>query len=750
MPALKINLNYSKKPGFYLLVAFLLISISFLFFEAKSYWHVGVIGIFCLFFSFLLIKKFKHTKLLLLVFIIIFSIRLFQSIPLYSYQGQVITIYPDQVKLIPDYVSGIGKFKNGKITLGFKPTSAIRNALSQGEKVLLFNIKYEVSEIEQAHNFGEINYRHYYASKGIKELVNIQNYQFISSSYSLIDFYHYLRFKLERYFTTFPRLLSFFAGELILGENINDDTQQILDNYRNLGVIHLLSISGLHVGIYTFVISVICYFFKITEDESFVIISFCLLLGILLCAGQAGFVRSCLTYFLGGLLKKKAFNLNNSDLLGLTAIVHLLINPRLFMNIGAILSYILVLGLKVIKSESSFKQGMLLNLLLTPLLLFNFYQVNIFTVFFNILIVPYFNFVVMPLTFINIFLFNKFLFISDIFEKILEFGEATINSFARTNIGMIIFGKITWWQVLFLLIVSFCYLIFRLESRKLKLSIVTLISAYSLIFISIHFPLQGQVTFIDVGQGDSILITTPFFRKSYLIDTGGKVSFASSKRPKRPQIEQITLPFLKAQGIDHLDGIFLSHQDADHVGDLGPLLDKIKVNKLYMARGLLKNQAFLKRIAGKVHKSQIKELLAGDRVNEGIKFDIVYPYQAGLGKNEDSLSVTFKVNNKRWLFTGDLDQAGEEVIGQKTPMKVNYFKLGHHGSKTSSSEHFLQIIQPDLVFISAGRNSRYHHPNQETLAKLDKLAIPYLSTQRYGSISYRYGFGRDHFETFLK
>ncbi len=137
------------------------------------------------------------------------------------------------------------------------------------------------------------------------------------------------------------------------------------------------------------------------------------------------------------------------------------------MNIGAILSYILVLGLKVIKSESSFKQGMLLNLLLTPLLLFNFYQVNIFTVFFNILIVPYFNFVVMPLTFINIFLFNKFLFISDIFEKILEFGEATINSFARTNIGMIIFGKITWWQVLFLLIVSFCYLIFRKSQIKI-------------------------------------------------------------------------------------------------------------------------------------------------------------------------------------------------------------------------------------------------------------------------------------------
>jgi len=750
LQALKINLSYSKRPGFYLLVAFLLISFSFLFLEAKNYWQVGVAIAFCLFFALLLIKKFKKAKLILAIGMFLFGLRLYQSLQLYSYQGQVITIYPDQMKVNKDYISGIGHFKSGRILLSFKSSSFIEAALRQGHKVQLIDIKYEIGEIEQAHNFGEINYRHYYVSQGIKEKIHIQNYQIRNTNYNFMDFYHYLRFKLEKYFASFPRLLGFFVSELVLGENNSDDNQRILDNYRNLGVIHLLSISGLHVGIYTFLISTVCYYLKVTEDESFTIICFCLLLGILLCAGQAGFVRSCLTYFLGGLLKKKAFHISNSDLLGLTAIVHLVITPRLFMNIGAILSYVLVLGLKIVKSDNSFKQGVLLNLILTPLLLFNFYQVNVLTVVFNILIVPYFNFVVMPLTFINIFLFNNFLVVSELFEKILEIGETIINSFAKTNIGMVIFGKISWWQCLFLLVISFGYLIFRLEKFKLKLPAITLIIAYLLIFISIHFPLQGQVTFIDVGQGDSILITTPIFRKSYLIDTGGKVVFGSSKQKKRPQVEQITLPFLKAQGIDHLDGVFLSHQDADHVGDLGPLLDKIKIDKLYMVQGLMNNPAFLKRIAGKVRKSQIKELLAGDRINGAIKFDIVYPYQAGLGKNEDSLSLTFEVNNKRWLFTGDLDQAGEEIIAQKTPMKVNYFKLGHHGSKTSTSEHFLQIIHPDLVFISAGRNNRYHHPNQETLAKLDKMAIPYLSTQRYGSISYRYGFGKGHFETFLR
>ncbi|MCW1085744.1 DNA internalization-related competence protein ComEC/Rec2, partial [Streptococcus anginosus] len=84
-------------------------------------------------------------------------------------------------------------------------------------------------------------------------------------------------------------------------------------------------------------------------------------------------------------------------------------------------------------------------------------------------------FVVMPLTFINIFLFNNFLVVSKLFEKILEIGETIINNFAEANIGMVTFGKISWWQCLFLLIISLGYLIFRLEKFKLKLPAITLI-----------------------------------------------------------------------------------------------------------------------------------------------------------------------------------------------------------------------------------------------------------------------------------
>lgn len=539
---------------------------------------------------------------------------------------------------------------------------------------------------------------------------------------------------------------------MILAENSSSDNQEVLDNYRDLGVIHLLSISGLHVGIYTLVIASLCYFLKITQEKAFLCTMVILVIEIFLSGGQAGFVRASLTYVLGKLFKFKNWKISGIDLLGLTCLVHLLFNPRLFLGIGAILSYVLVLGLQLTSNLSSFKQSVLLNLFLTPLLLFYFYQVNILTVFFNMLIVPYFNYIVMPITFFNVFTFgltNKF---APILENLLENFEKIIGQISEAQLGMFLFGKINWWQCLLLLMVSAGLLVClneKIENKKVTFKISGFILAlYTGFFCFIHFPLWGQVTFIDVGQGDSILITTPLNRRVYMIDTGGKLNFSGKKI--NPQVNKITIPLLKAQGINKIDGLFVSHQDADHVGDLGPLLEKIKVDKLYMAKGLINNPSFQKRIYGKIAHTKLIELLAGMRVKEAIDFDIVYPFKPGEGKNEDSLSLTFKVANKRWLFTGDLGQDGEREILNKFDIKANYFKLGHHGSKTSSNPEFLSKLQPELVFISAGRKNRFGHPHLETLNTLESLHLPWVSTQDCGMISWYYGWKQPKFKTFLE
>lgn len=134
--------------------------------------------------------------------------------------------------------------------------------------------------IEPATNIGEFNYQNYYAAKKIFQRVKFTSMQMSVLRPDLIGKLHQLRYRLQKYFKTMPQLLGFFASELVLGENNAQENQEILNNYRDLGVIHLLSISGLHVGIYVLIISTICYSLKMIDEETFLFCVIILLLGI--------------------------------------------------------------------------------------------------------------------------------------------------------------------------------------------------------------------------------------------------------------------------------------------------------------------------------------------------------------------------------------------------------------------------------------------------------------------------------------
>lgn len=663
-----------------------------------------------------------------------------------------ITIFSDEVTIKDNSVFGIGMVKGQRVQIWGQLSHGQKRLLNSNEKFIISGISGEIGKVQPATNYGENDYQKYYFSKNIAQVIKFEQAEITPVRLQSDEFIHPIRSGLKQYFASMPRLLGFFASELVLAENPSADNKDIINNYRDLGIIHLLSISGLHVSIYILALSMILYLLKIPEKTTFYFCFLLLIFFIFLSDRQAGFVRASLTYIIGQLIKFKKLKINGYDLLALTIIIHICFCPRLFMSTGAILSYTLALGLQITKKFSSFKQSLYLNLLLMPLLLFYFYQTNVLTMLFNLLAVPYFNFIVMPFSLGNILIFKFWPQLSGCLELILETFEKVVALLSKSQLGLIIFGKINSWQCLLLFILTIIFILClnkKASYFKLKKSVLTgLVASYVISFCLIHFPLSGQVTFIDVGQGDSILITTPIFPKAYLIDTGGKLNF--SKRKVTPQIEQKTIPFLKAQGITKLDGVFVSHQDADHVGDLGPLLKEIRVKRLYLGKGLLKNPAFVRRIQGLTNHTQIIELLAGDIIKENkINFEVVHPFKPGLGKNEDSLAITFVLQQKRWLFTGDLDQAGEEEIIKHYQLRVNYFKLGHHGSKTSSNPEFLKTIRPELVFISAGRHNRFGHPHKETLATLKKLAIPWVSTQDYGMISWYYGLGKPHFAYFL-
>lgn len=756
MKHLRTNWQFNfLQPGFMVITAFLLVDISFLAYQSL----VPNVKITCfliaLYLIALLLRKYGNLTyfagLVTMIFLIFISVNSRQSSLSFS-DSSAILLYPDEIKINEDWVSGEGKLDGKKVLVSAKLSEEQCKQLKRGKTVILTDLQGKISSIEPATNYGQFNAQKYYASKKIWQKVNLSTFTIQFKKPTLIDFLHNARFRLQSYFEKMPQILGFFSSELILGENLDSANQFILNNYRDLGIIHILSISGLHVGIYTMVITIICSFFKMTEKESFFCCLFFLLVGIFLSKGQAGFIRASLTYILKQMFSFKKTPIAKYDLLGLACLIHILLNPRLMMSVGAQLSYVLALGLEMTNKMSNISQSLALNVLLLPLLLFYFFQFNFLTVVFNLLAVPYFNWAVMPLTFLNLFTFGGLPEITVFFENILWMAENIVGQISAIKLGLLTFGKITWWQCLTLLCITgwvIACLNDKVLTKKFK-SIGGVAILYGLIFCSIHFPITGQVTLIDVGQGDSILITTPFPRRVYLIDVGGKLNFGKKKLP--PQVNKITIPMLRAMGISQINGIFVTHQDADHVGDLGPLLSQVKVQKLYTASGLISNPSFTKRITGHLKKNQVVQLLAGDKVIEPkITFDVVYPFKPGLGKNEDSLCLTFKLKNKRWLFTGDLGQEGEKQIMAKYNMTANYFKLGHHGSRTASNPDFLKKLNPEMTFISAGRNNRFNHPHQETLSTLKKQHIPSMSTQNCGMITWTYGLqANPKFSSFLQ
>lgn len=751
----KINWNYNYfQPGFIFLIAIFCVVLSFLVFQAQRIEHYLLGIIFLAYLGCLVLYKFSKLKVGMLIVLAIFGMLSYQQ------KHQVMNlnldaplkVNCDQVQINDHLLSGEAKAGKHRVLISFKTDRKIENLIKKGESFYLTNVKSEVTEVEKATSPGEFDFAKYYEGKKIKYRLKISDYQIVLKKQNVLDKMHNLRFKIQNYLKSMPKLTAFLASEMILAENPDKDNKAIVNNYRDLGVIHLLSISGLHVGLYTLAIGLIATFCKRTEKEIIIYCIIFLALEIFLSNFQPGFVRASLSYGYGKFFTYKKIPITSADKLGLVGLTHLFINPALFLSTGAILSYLLVAGLELTKNVTQFKQSIFLNLLILPLLLHYFYQINVLTTFFNLLIVPIFNFILLPLTFLAVVIFPFLPSLVDMIEGIFQIIMSFIDWLAKTGLGKVTFGQINWRQVIFALIVTLIFLIYT-KNKKIKIRVLISLGAiYVTFFLLIHFPLYGQVTFIDVGQGDSILITTPLKRNVYLIDTGGKLRFGNVRKSE-PQLNRITVPFLHAQGIERIDGVFLSHQDADHIGDLAALLEQMKVKKLYFAKGLTNNASFQKRIKGKVKYTKLVPLLAGDVVKEsGINFQVVYPFEEGLGKNEDSLSLFFEIANKKWLMTGDLDQAGEKKIVERYPsLKVDYFKLGHHGSRTSSNPEFLQIIAPSMVFISSGRQNRFGHPHPETLATLEKLRIPYLNTQDSGTITWTYSiFNRQKFITFLK
>ena len=511
---------------------------------------------------------------------------------------------------------------------------------------------------------------------------------------------------------------------LILGDNTSLD-ETILDSYRQNGLSHLFSISGMHISLFAALLLSILK--RVSYDNYYnysIIIAF-LIVYVLLIGSQPSAIRSLTMYILFALNKVLNLKIKKIDIMCLVLIVLLIINPFYIYNISFQYSYIISFSIILFSYKIKTINNKFIKLLYIPFLsfmvsipicLYNSYQLNFLSIILNIIYIPLVTTIIFPLSLLS-FIVPKISYILNFFTLVIEKISLFIS---QKNLGIIRFSK----PNIFVIIIYYLFIYLFLYNKKYY---------YIFIIMLIHINISYcnnilEITILDVGQGDSIFIKYPYNKSNILIDTGGIIN------SNYKIVINKTIPYFRSKGIDQIDYLILTHGDYDHMGEAINLVNNFKVEKVIFNCGEYNDlEKELIKVLDKKHikyYSCIKEL--------NIDNNKLYFLQTSVYDNEnDNSNVIYtELAGYKFMFMGDASSTTEkEIMNIYDLPDIDVLKVGHHGSKTSSSREFIDEIEPKYSIISVGKNNRYGHPNKEALNNLENSKI--YRTDEDGSVMFK-------------
>jgi len=246
-----------------------------------------------------------------------------------------------------------------------------------------------------------------------------------------------------------------------------------------------------------------------------------------------------------------------------------------------------------------------------------------------------------------------------------------------------------------------------------------------------------SVHFLDVGQGDAILVQTPGGKNS-LLDSG-----PAGEGRGRDAGKRVILPFLRERGIKRLDQVIATHPDLDHIGGLKSILQStgLEIGELLEPGVLHPSEAYQSLLEAALSRPQLaySQPRAGMILDwgEGVEAEILHPASPTDETNDSSVVIRLAQGRTVFLFTGDISSEVENSLARRRGwrLRATILKVAHHGSKHSSGEEFLARVRPETAVISCGKGNPFGHPTRETLERLRKIRAKVYRTDENGTIT---------------